>query len=209
MRTAGQIWRDRAWVWVPALLFFVANLVLLSTYRLRYAGQVQSLDDRLHAQEAQAKDLDQKRNERQGMLDQLQKNDDAVRQLYERRFSTRRQRLVTVTREVWEMASKAGLDPKAIAFPEEEIEDFGLIKRSFEFTVEGTYQNLRRFVQELETSASFLTLEKVAVAGDADGPALRMDLTISTLFAKDPSEPSALANPTPPAGGAPGTGGRP
>jgi len=208
MRSPGQIWRDRVWVWVPALIFFVANLVLLSTYRLRYAGQVQSLDDRLHEQESQAKDLEKKRNERQGMLNQLQMNDAAVRQLYEQRFSTRRQRLVAATREVWEMATKAGLDPKSISYPEEEIQDFDLIKRSFVFSVSGTYQNLRRFVQQLEASPSFLTLEAISIGGDSDGPELRMDLTISTLFTKDPAAPPApVAEAV--RSGAPGGGTRP
>ena len=194
MRTPGQIWRERAWVWVPALLFFVANLVLLSTYKLRYSGQVQSLDERLHQQESRRKDLDKQREELQGMLNQLQLNDAAVHQLYDERFSTRRLRLVGFAAEVQEMAAKAGLQPKAISYPEEEIQDYDLIKRSHIFTVQGTYANLRRFVQQLEQSRSFVTLEEVAVTGDPDGPGLRMDLSLSTLFARDPSDPGSPAS---------------
>jgi len=193
MRTPGQIWRERAWVWVPAMLFFVANLILLSTYKLRYSGQVQSLDERLHQQETRGKELDRQRQELLAMLNQLQLNDAAVHQLYDERFSTRRRRLVGVSAEVQEMAAKAGLQPKAISYPEEEIQDYDLIKRSFVFTVQGTYANLRRFVQQLELSRSFLTLEEVAVTGDPDGPGLRMDLSLSTLFARDPADPGSSA----------------
>jgi Tfp pilus assembly protein PilO len=176
------------------MLFFVANLVLLSTYKLRYSGQVQSLDERLHQQESRRKDLDKQREELLGMLNQLQVNDAAVHQLYDERFSTRRRRLVGVSAEVQEMAAKAGLQPKAISFPEEEIQDYDLIKRSYVFTVQGTYANLRRFVQQLELSRSFITLEEIAVTGDPDGPGLRMDLALSTLFARDPADPGSPAS---------------
>lgn len=190
MRLRGQIWRDRAWIWVPALLFFVVNLVVLSTYKLRYAGQVQSLDDRLEQQETRRQELDKQRDDLQAMLSQLQLNDAAVRQLYDERFSTRSRRLVGMTAEVQEMAAKAGLQPTMISYPEEEIEDYGLIKRSIDFTVQGTYANLRRMVQQLEATRSFLTLERVNVTADPDGPGLRFELSLSTLFAQDPNDPA-------------------
>ena len=56
------------------------------------------------------------------------------------------------------MARKAGLVPRSISYPEQEIQDYGLIKRSFIFSVAGTYVNLRKFITLLERSHSFLTL---------------------------------------------------
>jgi Tfp pilus assembly protein PilO len=190
MRTSGQIWRQRTWVWVPALLFFIANLAVLSTYRIRYAGQAQSLNDRLKDQVTRLAELDQQRQERQAMITTLQLNDAAVRQLYDERFSTRKRRLVDFTREVQAMATKAGLRPLTMAYPEETIESFDLIRRSFDFTVDGTYADLRRFVQELELSRSFITLDAISVSGQADaGSELQLELHLSTYFARDPNDP--------------------
>lgn len=206
MKVSGQIWRDRAWVWVPALVFFVANFAVLSTYRLRYAGQVQSLDDRLREQVQSRKESDRQRENLQAMLSRLRSNDASVRQLYDDRFSTRRRRLTAITGEVKEMAAKAGLRPGAINYPEEEIQDYGLIKRSFVFSVRGNYPQLRNLIQMLELSHSFLTLEEANVQSDTDSPDLRIDLTLSTLFAKDPADQSAPAG-SGNAAGAPATGG--
>ena len=49
MRDRSEIWRLRAWVWLPALLFFLANAVAFSVYRFGYAGQVKSLEADLGA----------------------------------------------------------------------------------------------------------------------------------------------------------------
>src|SRR6201999_4631780 len=64
VRSRGEIWRQRLWIWVPALLFFVANAAAFSVYKLGYAGQVQKLDEDIHAQE-------QKRQELNGQYQQL------------------------------------------------------------------------------------------------------------------------------------------
>ena len=39
MRSRGEIWRQRLWIWLPALLFFLANATAFSVYKLGYAGQ--------------------------------------------------------------------------------------------------------------------------------------------------------------------------
>jgi hypothetical protein len=73
--------------------------------------------------------------------------------------------------------------PQAISYPDETIEDYGLRKRSFQFGVEGTYGDLRKLINLLELSDSFLTLESVQLSGSGTGNRLRIDLSLSTLFA--------------------------
>jgi len=90
-----------------------------------------------------------------------------------------------VTAEVLSLARRAGLEPEVLAYPEQEIEDYGLIKRSFVFSVSGTYLELRKFVNLLELSDSFLTLEDASMTQDPKGSELRMSLRLSTLFAKE------------------------
>ena len=110
-----------------------------------------------------------------------------MQELYEERFSTRSQRLTRVTAEVKSLARKAGLNPGSLSYPEQPIEGYGLVKRSFIFNVQGTYQELRQFLNLMELSNSFLTLESISLseAGEEQGPELRMNLKISTLFAQE------------------------
>ncbi len=151
------------------------------------------------------------------MIDRVRTNELQVDQLYTDRLSTRSQRLTSVTAEVKKLAREAGLVvPRTISYPEEEIQEYGLIKRSFIFSVEGTYAELRKFISLLEASRSFLKIDEASVVNSAEGKELRIDLSLSTLFSRDADimeEPAPAAAAT--AGATAGTmaarkpGGRP
>lgn len=190
MKDQSEIWRQRLWIWVPALLFFLANAVAFSVYRFGYAGQVQSIEADMDSVREQLAPLQQRRAVLERRLQRARAAETAVRQLYADRFSTRSQRLTRVTTEVKTLARKAGLNPKTITYPEQAIEDYGLVKRSFVFPVEGTYGELRQFLNLLELTDSFLTLEAVTLSEEShdQGPELHMSLTLSTLFAREPGD---------------------
>jgi Tfp pilus assembly protein PilO len=200
VRALGQVWRQRLWVWVPALVFFLLNAVAFSVYRLGYAGRVEKLDETLAAQETQLEDLEARKRDLDTMIGRVRTNDDEVEKLYAERLAPRSRRLTGISAEVKRLAQQAGMVPRALSYPEEEIESYGLIKRSFIFTVEGTYSELRKLVSLLETSPSFLALEEVTVSGGGDQPELKIDLTISTLFADEGGAPVAAATPPAPGG---------
>ena len=195
MTDQRETWRRRLWIWLPAAIFFLANGAAFSVYKLGYAGQVEGVERSLAEQTARRDLLLDERRDLEALVARVRTNREQVRELYERRFSTRRARLTAVTAEVKDLAAKAGLAPTSLTYPEEEIEDFGLVKRSFLFTVEGTYAELRKLINLLELSPSFLTLEQVQLSGGGDdGPELRITLVVSTLFAKD-AAPGGAAQP--------------
>ena len=202
MRAPGEIWRQRLWVWVPALVFFLANAGAFAVYKLGYAGRIGSLQERLDEQKRQLQELSELQRNTRTMLARVRTNEQQVEQLYAERLSTRSQRLTAITAEVKELARKSGLVPRAISYPEEDIEEFGLVKRSFDFAVEGTYAELRQLINLLEVSRSFLSLDEVRLTGNTEGPELRIDLSLSTLFAKeseDAGRPLAAASAPSPA----------
>ena len=60
-----------------------------------------------------------------------------------------------------------------------------LIKRTITFGVDGDYRQLRKFINFLELSHSFLILEEIGLRGDEQPtPTLRISLRLSTLFAE-------------------------
>ncbi|MEA2562979.1 MAG: hypothetical protein QOH06_4483 [Acidobacteriota bacterium] len=192
MKDQSEIWRLRLWVWVPALLFFLANAVAFSIYRFGYADQVQSLEAGLGETQKQLQPLLLKRKELERRLQRAGTAEAAVKQLYDQEFLTRSQGLTRVTSEVKSLARKAGLNPRTLSYAEEVIEDYGLVKRSLAFSVEGTYLELRQFINLMEHSESFLTLESVTLSETSQetGPELHMSLKISTLFSQVPGESS-------------------
>lgn len=195
MKLRGEIWRQRLWIWVPALLFFLANVVAFAVYTVGYGGRIDALDNTIKSQEETLKTLATEQRNAQAMLTRVRTNEQQVEQLYTDRLSTRRSRLTSITAEVKSMAQKAGLVPRAFNYPEETIQEFGLIQRSFVFNVEGTYGELRRFISLIELSRSFLSIDEVSVSGnDSDGE-LKISLRLSTLFAQDGEAAAATARP--------------
>jgi Tfp pilus assembly protein PilO len=188
VRAPGVIWRQRLWIWVPALLFFLGNVVALAVY-FGYAGRVETLQNRLEAQDTQLEDLAAKRKEKEAMLASVRTNEQQVQQLYDERLSSRNQQLTLTMVEVRGLARQAGMVPKAFSYPETEIEDYNLIRRSYVFSVEGTYAELRKFISLVERSKSFLSIDEISLAGTSDGPELRIDVTLSTLYTRDPDAP--------------------
>jgi Tfp pilus assembly protein PilO len=218
-----DIWTQRLWVWVSALAFLAINGIGLLVYQFAYSDRVKTLQLDLRDQNQRLTGARADRQHLQDLLRQARINRERVWQLYDEHFSTRRRRLTGVTAEVKDLARRAGLQPRSISYPEEQIQQYGLIKRSFIFSVDGTYADLRKFVNLLELSDSFLTLEDIslseegpgrraglpaaavgpprpAVPGGGPAPvapaapgALRMAMTISTLFALRVESPDALA----------------
>lgn len=229
----GDIWRQRLWVWVTALAFVALNGIGLLVYLFAYSDRVKTLEVELRDQGKRQADVHAAHLHSEDVLRQARVNRERILQLYDEHFSTRRRRLTGVTAEVKDLAKRAGLVPRSITYPEEQIQQYGLIKRSFIFSVEGTYADLRKFINLLELSDSFLTLEDAALAEEASrganrsgfsppaglgqpaaavrpgvpvgpgavppgaGPvpsgALRMGLTISTLFSSQDQPRDVLA----------------
>jgi Tfp pilus assembly protein PilO len=227
----GDIWRQRLWVWAVALAFVALNGIGLLVYLFAYSDRVKTLEVDLQDQGKRQADVHAAHLHSEDLLRQARVNRERILQLYDEHFSTRRRRLTGVTAEVKDLANRAGLVPRSITYPEEQIQQYGLIKRSFIFSVDGTYADLRKFINLLELSDSFLTLEDISLAeegqrrdganrtgfspparlgqpaaafhpgvpppppgvGPAPSGALRMGMTISTLFSSKDQPRDVLA----------------
>ena len=175
------ILRRRLWVWVPALVFLAANLALLSTYRLVYADRVEARREALADREADLAELQERSGELSELVSTARGSRERLRDLYRERLATERDRFTAVTAEIRELARRAGLEPSAMSYPTQEIGEYGLVERRFTFSVQGTYEELRRFVNFLELTPSFVALEQVSLSED-EGARLGIRLSLSTLF---------------------------
>ncbi len=171
--------RNRWWL-APAVILII-NIVVLSTYRSLYSGRVDVLSEAIDAETNQLERLKTQQDGIAALVGRSVAADEGIALLYGQHFATESERLTEVISEVRELANRAGVIPDRISYPEEFFEDYGLIKRSMVFSVEGTYQELRLFVNYLEQSSSFLVLESLGLQ-DGDEGRLRIRTTLSTLF---------------------------
>jgi hypothetical protein len=80
-----------------------------------------------------------------------------------------------------------------VSYPTEPLEAYGLRRRAFVFSVQGTYPDLRKFINLLELSDTFLTLEQVTLS-ESSGGALGIQLRVSTLFATGEGVPAGVSS---------------
>lgn len=189
MSHAARIWRRRAALWLPALLFFLLNAAALVVYQARFAGRAEVTQDELQTAKRQLGVLEAQHRRVADQLETVRGTRSAIVDFYDQRLATESERLTQIIAEVKELASRAGLTPRNISYPTQPLADYGLHKRSFVFRVEGRYADLRKLINLLELSDSFLTLEEVSLSGSSGGNRLSIGLRLSTLFAEGERPP--------------------
>lgn len=211
MRGLGRVWQQKVRIWLPALLFFLLNLGAWAYYQAGdFGDQVSLLEKRLEDRQKSIRTLSAEEHRLRELEEKALDNRRRVEILYTERLSTQRARLTDVIREVRELARGAGLEPTSTTYPETEFEEYDLERKGFVFSVSGSYANLRRFINTLELTESFITINSIGLApeGERSGSRLRISFRISTLFAAEEGmeelmEQQAFADSPEAEGGAP------
>jgi Tfp pilus assembly protein PilO len=179
-----SLFRRHLWRWLVPLVLVVVFASVLSTYRAIYAGRLAALRAQISSEEKDLERLGSERADLDALVDRARAGKTGIETLYEDTFSTERERFTSVLREVRELAERSGLRVESFSYPTEAIEDFGLIERQIVFNVEGSYDQLRRFVNFMELADNFVVLRNVDASEGRSG--LRIHLELSTLFAASP-----------------------
>ena len=194
MKQSNGIWRRRLWLWLPALVLVILNLAVLSTYRFLLAGQAQLRSMRVERMEREVIGFEADRAAIEALVAQAKLNRERVAEFFARWVGTEAELLTDVIAEVKDLAGRAGVDSSSFQYPEEELSDYDLRRRSIAFTVTGSYSELRQFINLIELSDYFLMLEDVRLNETGQGESMiRVRLRVSTLFRQQP-EPSQTAD---------------
>lgn len=181
----------RPMLWAVPLGLLLFSAAGLGLYRANFAGESVGLERRLADREKQLREVAAERQNVENLLRRAELNQRQIDEVYEQRFSTRRARLTAVATEVKDLARRAGLEPLSISYPEEPIEEFGVLERQIQLPLTGTYDELRSFVNLLELSPSFLILRRLDVDGVEGTNEVDLRLELSTLFTADKAEEPA------------------
>jgi hypothetical protein len=170
----------RALAWVVPLLLVAANLFWLTAFGSGSRVRLRELDRRLEAAQRRGADVAKRLETRERLWIEATENRDRIGAIYAQRFATERSRFTEQVRELKSLAERAGLDPASFAYPEDQLSSYGLVRRSFVFSVNGSYAALRNFLHLLELTDSFLIVEQVGVSESRGGLAVK--LRLSTYF---------------------------
>jgi len=179
-RVVGFGGRNALW-WAPPLLLLVVNLVW--TFAFGSGSQIRAADLARRVERARAveADLGERLAAREGLWAAANRNRDEIERLFDERFATEGERFTDSVRELYDLAERSRLRYDAIAYPRESLEGYGLVRKSFVFSVTGTYADLRTFLNLLELTPSFLVLDQISVS-ESGGERLTIQLRLSTYF---------------------------
>lgn len=192
-----SIWRRHLRGWLPPLLLFLVALGGLVFYRLVFADVARAGGRQIERRSAEVERLTGERQRAEQLVARLRSNQEHIEQFRNERLATEAERLTQVIAEVKDLARRAEVEPSTIRYPEERLKEVGMTRRSIVFSVDGDYGGLRRFINFLELSDLFLTLEEVSLSGrGGEGGSLRISLQVSTLFLDPLAPPPVAQGPT-------------
>ena len=153
-------------------------------YRLVFADEARAGGRQVERRAAEVAQLSEERERTEQLVERLRDNQKNIEEFRSQRLATQAERLTKVIAEVKDLARRAKVEPSSIRYPEEKLDGVDLTRRSIVFSVDGDYGGLRRFINFLELSDMFLTLEEVSLTGRAgeSSSKLRISLQVSTLF---------------------------
>ncbi len=181
-----EVWRRTLWLWVVPLAFCAVGLLILAIYMHSFSGRVERLQNQLQASRHSLESYRAQRADGESFLLRVEQQRRQVEELYVRQFRTEEERFTAVIQEVKRLARDAGLEPSNLAYPSSGKSAYDLAGRDINFSVNGTYRQVRTFINFLELSDHFLTLREVTLTGVSDEvrrePTLGINLRVSTYF---------------------------
>jgi Tfp pilus assembly protein PilO len=136
------------------------------------APRIQELERREKAVEA-----------REAYLQGLVQVDEDLTRLRRDVLQTRDRRMISVQEELYELAQDFNINIDQVTVQNEILEREGIDRFAMTVPLRGGYANLRRFIQAVEESDTFLVVERVGLVEGAEGGVLlQLNITLATYF---------------------------
>lgn len=188
-----MIWREKRIPLSILGVLLLANIVFFFTYRVQYQNRLQDLDGRLHASQDRLVQAQRTRQTSQQQLDGYRKVQQDLQELYNERWSTQTARFTSLITEVKRLVVASQLVlPRSSSFSRSDArtsKESGMIDTAaveITFTVQGTYDQVRRLINLLELSDQFVIIDGISLGGGND-KVLTLNLRLKTLF-REPAQ---------------------
>ncbi len=114
---------------------------------------------------------------------------------FSNRLGTQAERMTTIQKEIRSIASEFRIDPESIDYNPTEVEGTDLTAFQITIPLVGGYQNLRQFINRIESSEHMFIVDSIELAGSREGGAmLSLTIKMSTYF-RSPDQDFGRARP--------------
>lgn len=168
------------------LLVLVASLVanaavsvmIVRPTVVRYRELTDLSNPQLHVVKAREKEIVDKEAYRAA----LEKARDDMKRLAGDVLSTRQRRMVGVQLEIAKLVREFGIALDRIQYENGALDNGALERFAIVVPLSGGYSNLRKFIQAVESSDSFLVIERVDLGAGKSSEVVELNITLATYF---------------------------
>jgi len=164
---------------------FALNLVVYLAFTLPRSLQQRNLDERLKVAREEVARERERMDALKGHFDLINANTRDMTDFYSRRIGRRDTTMVPLLREVEAMATSRGLKVGSQGFSFEPLKGMDVEHFEIKMPVRGTYRELVGFVEELERSSRFVTLDQITAHTQSEGEA-ELQMVLSCYFRSSP-----------------------
>ena len=169
MSAEGPFWRRRL---LPAFVVLLAlNLLGLAAWTVPRTLRLRNATARVAEARQTAEQERARAAEARERADAIDANARDLALFYESVVDTEQADLLPTLEDIEAMARAPGLTPGRRTFRREEIEGVPLERVSVVLPLGGSYGQLVGFLQEVERSPRFLTVDRISLRGDEDSEA--------------------------------------
>ena len=165
-----MIWREKRIPLAILGLFLAANAVFFFTYRVQYENRLSGLEGDKHAAEQRLEQvrLQRLRTDQQYAAFRKAQGDLAV--IYNERWATVPERFTALINEVKRLEVASQLIGRSHGFTKSEkdakaVPGLGTDVVTISFSVQGTYQQVRRLINLVELSDQFVIIDGISLTG--------------------------------------------
>lgn len=178
-------WWKYLWVWLLPAGLVLANGFWLLALRSVVLGKGAQAVAQLKQKEAQVKELERVVQELSATRQRLSQLREELERLREQEMGAMRQRLVPFLQEVGMRAQKVGLFPERIAYAARKDSKSGLVHFTATYELTGSYEQLRRYMAELEAIPQFVVIERLGLRGESSAQStdISLQMVVGTYFA--------------------------
>jgi len=196
-----MIWREKRILLIVLGVLLLANTIFFFNYRVQYVSRLEDLDTKQEQTKQQLNDARRARITAEQQLAAYKKVQTDLQMLYNDRWSTPMLRLTALIDEVKRLAAASKLQPPSYQFTSSETKNdvtkgsIGTNTVEIAFTVQGTYEQVRRLINLLELSDQFVIIDSISLgsSGVAAEKTLTLNIRLKTLF-RDTRSTAPLAN---------------
>jgi Tfp pilus assembly protein PilO len=171
---------------VPVLVLLTLNAGVYVAYTLPRSVRERTLSARVRALQAEVNRSRQVSDALRGRADAMQSNRDDVQRFYARLGD--KSNLTRVREEIASFGRELGLKVGALAYSPEEVKGGeGVTQFQVRMPVSGTYQQLAAFLDRLERSPYFVTVDQIQIRKRDGSAPTDLDLVMSAYYRTSPA----------------------